>query len=228
MIGFEYVRALEREIHQRGHYMMANSTPLSWFWLAPLLDVMGTETDWNRGGKWNPMSDEDLLYRRAMCRGKPYCFLMNSDFSKFSYEASEKFMKRCLAYGMFPGYFSADASTGHYFSRPELYNRDRPLFKKYVPLCQLVAEAGWEPLTGAVSDNESVIVEQFGVPPGLCYLTIYNLSESVQRVQLTLTALASVSGKCRELVSVQEVIWTGREAGFELQPGDVRVTEFND
>jgi len=158
MIGFEYVRALEREMHNRGHYMMANSTPLSWFWLAPLLDVMGTETDWNRGGKWNPMPDEDLLYRRVMCRGKPYCFLMNSDFSKFSYEASEKFMKRCLAYGMFPGYFSADASTGHYFTRPELYNRDRPLFKKYVPLCKLVAEAGWEPLTGSVADNESVIV----------------------------------------------------------------------
>ena len=38
-------------------------------------------------------------------------------------------MKRSLAYGMFPGYFSADASTGHYFKRPELYNRDRPLFK---------------------------------------------------------------------------------------------------
>ena len=47
--------------------------------------------------------------------------------------------------GCFPGFFSHNASQGHYFTRPELYDRDRPLFKKYVPLCKLVAEAGWRP-----------------------------------------------------------------------------------
>jgi hypothetical protein len=97
---------------------MANATPQAWFWLAPLLDVMGTETDWNRGGTWSPLSDEELLYRRALCKGKPYCFLMNTDFTKFPYAATETFMKRALAYGLFPGFFSADASTGHYFAQP--------------------------------------------------------------------------------------------------------------
>lgn len=224
MIGFEYVRALEREMHGRGRHMMANSTPISWCWLAPLLDVMGTETDWNRGGRWSPMSDEELLYRRALCRGKPYCFLMNTDFSKFSYEDSEKFMRRALAYGMFPGYFSADASTGHYFTRPELYNRDRPLFKKYVPLCKQVAAAGWEPLTGAVSDNESVIVERFGKPSGPCYLTVYNLGEARQKAVLTLTALAA-DGTCRERVTGGSVVWTGRRTEVELESGEVRLIE---
>mgnify|MGYP000987972982 CR=1 FL=1 len=224
MIGFEYVRALERDMHAGGHYMMANSTPISWSWLAPLLDVMGTETDWNRGGKWNPMSDEELLYRRALCKGKPYCFLMNSDFSKFTYEASEKYMKRALAYGMFPGFFSADASTGHYFTRPELYNRDRPLFKKYIPLCKRVAEAGWEPLTGAVSDNEAVVVERFGRLPGACYLTVFNLSEKVQKAGVTLPAEAS-GAACRELVAGGEVAWPSRRADVELEGGGVRVIE---
>ena len=50
-------------------------------------------------------------------------------------------MKRSLAYGCFPGFFSHNAAEGHYFTRPELYDRDRPLFRKYVPLCKLVAEA---------------------------------------------------------------------------------------
>jgi hypothetical protein len=222
MIGFEYVRAIAREMHGRGRFTMANSTPISWFWLAPLLDVMGTETDWNRGGKWSPMSDDELLYRRALCKGKPYCFLMNSDFSKFPYEATEKFMKRALAYGMFPGFFSADASTGHYFTRPELYNRDRPLFKKYVPLCRRVAEAGWEPLTGAASDNAAVAVERFGAPPGACYLTVFNGSDTRQRAALTLTAL-SAEGACREWVTGGEVIWRDRRAEVELDAGDVRV-----
>ncbi|MDA3926133.1 MAG: hypothetical protein PF904_15665 [Kiritimatiellae bacterium] len=226
MIGFEYVRALATEMHKRGHYMMANSTPISWFWLAPLLDVMGTETDWNRGGKWNPMSDEEMLYRRAMCKGKPYCFLMNTEFTEFSYECSEKYMKRSLAYGMFPGYFSSDASTGQYFTRPELYNRDRPLFKKYLPLCNLVAEAGWEPLTGAVSDNESVVVEQFGKQNGICYLTVYNLAETTQKATLKLTTL-DVPSRCRELLEQKDIKWNEKQAEFELQPGDVRVLEFH-
>jgi hypothetical protein len=86
---------------------------------------------------------------------------MNTDFTKFGYEESERFMKRSLAYGMFPGYFSADASTGHYFTRPELYERDRFLFKKYLPLCKQVAEAGWQPITFAETDNEKVYVERF-------------------------------------------------------------------
>ena len=87
------------------------------------------------------MSHADLLYRRAMCKGKPFCFLMNTRFEDFSHELVERYMKRSLAYGMFPGFFSHNASQGHYFTRSELYNRDRPLFKKYVPLCKLVAEA---------------------------------------------------------------------------------------
>jgi len=84
---------------------MANATPIRLCWLAPLLDVMGTETNWNPGGNWRPMSDGELLYRRAMCKGKPYCFLMNTRFEDFSHELVEKYMRRSLAYGMFPGFF---------------------------------------------------------------------------------------------------------------------------
>jgi len=225
MIGFEYVRELAREMHARGHYMMANSTPISWCWLAPLLDVMGTETNWKHGGKWRPMADEELLYRRAMCKGKPFCFLMNTEFTAFSYEDSEKFMKRSLAYGMFPGYFSADASTGHYFKRPELYNRDRPLFKKYIPLCRLVAEAGWEPVTGARSDNAAVTLERFGWQPGICYLTVFNQSETRQKATVTLTALAQPS-TCRDLVRGTEVTWRDKRTDIELDADDVCVLAF--
>ena len=109
LVAFEYVRAIADDVHGMGKLMMANSTPIRLAWLAPLLEVMGTETDWNRGGRWSPMSDADLLYRRAMCKGKPYCFLMNTRFEEFSYELVEKYMRRSLAYGMFPGFFSHNA-----------------------------------------------------------------------------------------------------------------------
>ncbi len=162
LIAFEYVEKIAKDVHARGRLAMANSTPGQFFWLVPQLDVVGTETNWNWNDRWSPMSDADLLYRRALCYGKPYCFLMNTDFDKFGADYVEKFMKRSLAYGMFPGFFSADASTKHYFSNPELYERDRPLFKKYMPLCKAVAEAGWEARTGATSSDEKVYVERFG------------------------------------------------------------------
>ena len=118
LIAFEYVRGIARDVHDMDKLMMANSTPIRLCWLAPMLDVMGTETDWNPGGTWRPMSDAELLYRRAMCKGKPFCFLMNTRFEEFSHELVERYMKRALAYGMFPGFFSHNASQGHYFTRP--------------------------------------------------------------------------------------------------------------
>lgn len=162
LVVYEYVRTMAEDIHARGRLMFANGTPHSLCWLAPYLDVLGTEANWHYGDKWRPDSDDELLFRRVMCGAKPYCFLMNSDFSQWSYEMTERMMKRSLAYGMFPGFFSADASTGHYFTRPELYNRDRDLFKKYVPLCKMIGEAGWQPLTHAQSGDPQIYVERFG------------------------------------------------------------------
>lgn len=172
---FEYVRGIEKDVHAAGKLMMANSTPFRIFWLAPLLDVMGTESNWNWNGKWSPMSIEELQYRRMLCYGKPFCFLQNTDFSDFTYELSEKFMQRSLAFGMFPSFFSADASTKHYFRTPDLYERDRPLFKKYLPLCRMIAEAGWEPLTGVRVKDARLLIERFGDPEdGRYFLTIFN------------------------------------------------------
>ena len=180
LVAYEYVRSMADDVHGRNKLMMANSTPHSLCWLAPYLDVMGTETNWFYGDRWQPTSDNELMFRRAMCGPKPYCFLMNTDFSKWTYEMSEKFMKRSLAYGMFPGYFSADASTGHYFSQPELYNRDRPLFKKYMPICKEVAQAGWQPISQAKSSVEKVYVERFGDKPDRVFITVFNDSDTEQ------------------------------------------------
>jgi len=202
--------------------MMANGTPGRLCWLAPWLDVMGTETDWNRGNRWQPMSDDEMLYRRALCYHKPYCFLMNTVFDEFSHAHVEKYMKRCLAYGMFPGFFSHNASEGHYFSRPDLYNRDRPLFKKYVPLCRHVAEAGWEPITNVRSSDPKVYVERFGER----YLTVFN--DSPERRTTTLTLAGRSVTKGRDLVGGRTVRWEKGKADLTLEAEDVAVIELID
>jgi len=219
LITFEYSQAIAEDMHMAGRLMMANGTPAQLPWLAPLFDVLGTEWDWNPGGRWQPMSDEELMYRRVLCGPKPYCFLMNTEFDKFGADRTEKFMKRCLAYGMFPGFFSANASEGHYFSRPELYERDRPLFKKYVPLVKRVAEAGWQPVTGAVSNDAKVYVERFGQR----YLTVFNDSSQERIVTITLDDPAPT--RSRELVAGLDMAWPGNKAAVKLVAEDVAVID---
>ncbi len=217
LIAFEYIRALSEDCHAMDKLMMANSTPIRLCWLAPLLDVMGSETDWNPGGTWRPMSDADLLYRRVMCKGKPYCFLMNTRFEQFSHALVEKYMKRALAYGMFPGFFSHNASQGHYFTRRELYDRDRDLFTKYVPLCRRVAEAGWEPVTRATCDQEYIRIERFGDQ----YLTIFN--DSKTQTTATIRTEMDVPDVTEELLHGRRINWNGRSTTLVLGAEDVAV-----
>jgi hypothetical protein len=221
LVAFEYARALAADVHAMDKLMMANSTPIRLPWLAPWLDVMGTETDWHPGDRWQPMSDAEMLYRRAICKSKPYCFLMNTRFEAFSYELVEKYMKRSLAYGMFPGFFSHNASQGHYFTRPELYNRDRPLFKKYVPLCRRVAEAGWEPITLARSSDERVYVERFGTR----YLTVFNDGPQERTTTIELSGDAPTAS--RELLTGRAIRWDGGKTTLTLGGEDVAVIELS-
>ncbi|MBP5321393.1 MAG: hypothetical protein J6334_10430 [Kiritimatiellae bacterium] len=223
MISFEYIRALADEAHRGGRLMMANSIPHSWSWLPPLLDVMGTETNWRWGDRWSPTPIRDMFYCRAMCRQKPYCYLMNTDFTKWGYADTERFMKRSLAFGFFPGFFSADASTDHYFKNPAWYNRDRPLFKKYIPLVRQVAEAGWEPLTGVAADGGGRLhVERFGRRAGNRYLTVFNAEKETVRETLRLRA---VPAPCRmkELLSGRELEWPATGLPLEIAPDDIRL-----
>lgn len=215
MISQEYVRKISDDLHKIGKLSMANSTPGSHWFLAPYLDVLGTETDWNSNGEWTPMTDEELMYRRAICMGKPFCFLMNSDFSKFGKDATELYMKRATAYGVFPSFFSANASSNHYFENPELYNRDRDLFKKYMPMVKRVAQAGWEPDPCAATNDPKLYVERFGATPDApratnpmtieksIYLTLFNDSQETKEFRVTLTpelrALVDAGSEIRDL-----------------------------
>ena len=141
------------------------------------------------------------MRRRMMCGAKPYGLEMNCDFDLLTHERVEKFFNHCLAYGFFPGFFSAAAhgkkSKERYFRRPDLYERDRPLFKRYMPLVRRVAEAGWRPVNRLfpVDPATGVFAEQFGER----YVTLFNPSQTdTRRVEAPraheLTAGADVAG----------------------------------
>jgi hypothetical protein len=136
---------------------------------------MGTETDWNYSGKWNPPSDSMLCLWRSMAGAKPYLLLMNTEFKNFSTNLVEKYFQRSLFYGFYPSMFSHNASENVYWQNPDWYNRDRYLFKKYIPIIKRMAESGWQPITRARCKNDKVLLEQFGDPKnGSFYITAFN------------------------------------------------------
>jgi hypothetical protein len=146
---------------------------------------------------------------------------MNTVFEEFSHKLVEKYMKRSLAYGMFPGFFSHNASQGHYFTRPELYERDRDLFKKYIPLCKMVAEAGWEPITLARSSDSDVYVERFGGK----FLTVFNDSSEQRAVTIKLERDMPKSSK--ELISGRTIRWSDQSTDLTIEGEDVAIIEID-
>jgi hypothetical protein len=100
------------------------------------------------------------------------------------------------------------------------------LFKKYVPLCKRVAEAGWRPVPNARTGNPKVHVERFWEN----YLTVFN--DSTESCEVTLTRGGALPKSCRDLVSGRDVKFiqvddrlftTGK---IRLEPEDVAVLEF--
>ena len=184
MVAFENAREMKRRCRAIGRYIYANSTPNCWSWMPPNMDAMCREVTWvKRDGSWQPDDSELMMRRRMMCGGKPYGLEMNCDFDLLSQERVEKFFNHCLAYGFFPGFFSAAAhgkkNKERYFRRPDLYERDRPLFKRYIPLMRRVAEAGWRPVNRLfpVDPATGVFAEQFGDR----YVTLFNPSQTDTR-----------------------------------------------
>src|SRR4029434_6947283 len=145
-----------------GALVFANGVPYNFSFLCPWLDIMGTETDWMPGGTYTPVSDPQLCLWRSMAGQKPYLLLMNTDYSRFTYDLVERYFMRSLAYGIFPSMFSHNAAENPYWGNPSWYNRDRPLFKKYLPLVKEIADAGWQPVTAAHLEPGEMPVERFG------------------------------------------------------------------
>lgn len=240
LIAFEYVKKISEDVRARGKLSMANATPQQHFWLSTQLDVLGTENNWKYDGAWRPMPDEELMYRRVICCGKPFCFLMNTNFDLFDKDDMERYMRRALAYGMFPSCFSADASTKHYFENPELYERDRDLFKLYMPIVKEVAEAGWEPQTCVLSNDPQLYVERFGAlknakvssnslrPNDDVFLTLFNDSNEEKSYELTLgqALMRHIDDADATIVEQLEKKKISRQSGVisgRIPPQDVRV-----
>jgi hypothetical protein len=197
---------------------------------------MGCEMDWlTEDGEWQPPSDQRMSLFRAMAWQKPYCILMNTPFPRFTPDLVEKYMQRCLFYGIWPSMFSHNASEDPYWRNPDYYNRDRHLFRRYIPLVRRVAEAGWEPVTHATSSDADVWVERFGPGrDGAVYLTVFNSASGARTAVVRGDAAqlrCSDGGQVIDIVagSAGPADWHGGTLSFEVivGPEQVRVLQMH-
>jgi hypothetical protein len=201
---FEFTKWFCDDVHRLNKLTFANGVPYRFTFLCPWLDVMGTETDWNPGGQWRPPSAATLSLWRTMSGAKPYILLMNTRYDAFTPDLVEKYFQRCAFYGFYPSMFSHNAAENPYWQNPKWYNRDRPLFKKYIPIIKQVAESGWQPVTLATATNANVWLERFGQPgTDKFYLTAFNSTAQPQRTTIALSPDA-IAGK--SVASVTELL----------------------
>ena len=212
----EYMAEVHRRMLAVDRISLANATPCRWSWLVPQTDVAGYEISWCVDGKWKPAPEAQLVYWRALAGVKPYCFLMSvPGKARFTPEMTERYFKLSLAYGFMPGFQPSLFKTG-------VHERDRELFKRYVPLCRLVSEAGWRPVNRLLATTTpGVRLEQFGGR----YVTAFNHGETVATAEIRL--LAGGSPGCTDLVAGRKVEFAGSSAKVELGPGEVAVLCFD-
>jgi hypothetical protein len=184
---YELTVELSKRMHDSGKLLMANATPWRFPWAAHALDVMGTETNWAPEGKWSPDSGAIFNLRRALCRQKPYLLLQNTVYDTFPRDMVERYFARSVFYGVFPSFFSHNAADDPYWQRPALYDAHRDLFRKYLPVCQRISRAGWEPVTLASTPDPDVWLERYGnAASGDLHITVLNTASDSREVSIEL------------------------------------------
>jgi len=130
---------------------------------------------------------EDLMYyRRAMSYQKPYCLLLKlmneAEVKTFGAERYRAYIEWCLFFGIYPS-----CSEGAW--QGEATDLIRPLYKQYMPIARAMGEAGWEPVTHALTDDPDIRVERFGYAiQHTLHFTVRNFGTEPKTFKLSIDA----------------------------------------
>lgn len=188
---YEMCRAIDADLRPLNRPLIANGG-FAWPCIPiarGLFDFTGAEVHWLDGaGQFIQPADAEMLYNRALSGRRAYGLLLNADFSNLSAATMEAYLRACAVYGFYPSAFSFNASGSNYWDQTALVERDRPLFRKYIPIIQAMNARGWQPVTHAVADASSVALERFGeVGAGrAAFLTLRNLATTAVSARVSL------------------------------------------
>jgi hypothetical protein len=226
----EFAKEVAQRLWPQGMVTFAGGMVENLPWAAPWIDVDAIEALWTSNGAFSPEPGWVTCARRALCYHRPMVYYLYARDCELTSELVELHLKRCAAYAIFPSLAEGKLAGKpcSYWETPELYNRDRPLWRKYIPVIKALSAAGWEPTTYARSGNPKVYVERFGRPGGPLYLTIYNDSDQGQAVAVQLEAdalrLDRANLAARDVLGGAPVqIETGPLLRSAIGPYDVKV-----
>ncbi len=218
----EFMDWLASDLHRAGKLIHMNIFPDSYRFCAHLADVLGSEVGWSKGKRSlaDVETDATSLLRRTLAFRKPTTnLLQEGDFATPQPELPaseiESYVKHQMFYGFFPGIatIGGEDKPGYkgwkrYFSTPSQYERDRPVFKKFIPIIQALCAAGWEPVTFARTSREDVLVERFGSwTKNNLHFTLRNNGEKEQlcSINVQMTNLGIKPGQLQKL-AVRELV----------------------
>jgi hypothetical protein len=186
---WQFTRWVADQVHSHGGVMHGNGGTI-WPYFPALLDVTGQETH-------SLLPDDVMARARTLLRNKPYSPLLNTHFDAMGAELVEDYFHRSLLYDIFPSFFNGDYMKDgkwehvRYFDEPKFYNRDRPLFKKYIPILRRMFDAGWQPITYATVKPSSARAERYGpAAKGEVLWAVYNPSAAPLTAKLVIDATA--------------------------------------
>lgn len=189
----KFCASLRRYLHGQGLILMGSVNSGSYVWFASGLDVLGGEA---QGA--DPINT--AYVRRTMSYGKLWTNLfVPADFMAPDMTQVLTYLRQALLLGYFPGF------NGTYWDSPPAYERDRPLFRQYIPLIRTIAAAGWRPVNAATPSDPAIYIERFDDGKGeTFYLTAQNTGGASKGFQVRLDAptLAVGSGS----VAIQELL----------------------
>jgi hypothetical protein len=225
-----FLHWLEPEVHGKlGKLLMGNTVPEGLPWGADVFDYLGIESNWVQPeAGFVPEDDAIMSYRRTLSGQRPFGMLQNTDFQAMGRDGRvERFFQIALFYGFYPSFFSADAASNPYWENPALYNRDRPLFRKYVPLVRKLSGAGWQVLTRASTSDPQVYIERFGNAAPF-YFTVRNTATSAVTVTVTIDPALELPAKAsarRMVAGGPELPVNGGRFSLPLAAGNVEAVE---
>lgn len=180
MAHAEFLTWLRGYLHERGKLLMFNLHPHATRLFGHLADVTGCElTDFQR--------DEQAMQQRIFAYQRPVSNLMQWQSAvlvrvpAMTAEEMREHFENQLLYGFWPGISTAGGGTEpgyanmqRYFRTPELMERDRELFRRYLPLFDALNAAGWEPVPHVRAEPATVRVERHGAPGGEAFVAVRN------------------------------------------------------
>lgn len=198
---YEFVKQIADEMQAKGKLCTGNlgHGPHTQTFFGHLMDKHGGEISYDA-------STRVLRGHRMMAYQKPVSHIVYPGTVAAAQE--ETVMHRWLAFGHFPA-----ISELAYYSGSD-FEKGRPLYKRFMPVMQRIARAGWQPITHARVSGDGLFVERFGnFTDRDLHFTVHNESDQLAVAELTVdtTALA-ITGKptWHELLGGSEITATNR------------------